>query len=251
MKNLRKPVALLICLVMTLCLASAAYAANSPEDAAGLDACTTQPASTDDVPDVPSELPTTVGLKIGTLNQYGMKYSSSHYDSELNSIVATFKLSDASKIEALLRYCRPAYQLSESLAIVKDPGDAADYIKAQAIMNVQDILNELLLNAGGGPDYHYVSRSELVATAEGVLQSEEYQKLAAALAPLQELEKTDARSLMLAFTEDELTKICGDLHEAVYGEWHLRLEWLDEMEFSLVLPITQAKTSTATSTSVN
>lgn len=100
-------------------------------------------------------------------------------------------------------------------------------------------------------DYHYVSRSELVATAEGVLQSEEYQKLAAALAPLQELEKTDARSLMLAFTEDELTKICGDLHEAVYGEWHLRLEWLDEMEFSLVLPITQAKTSTATSTSVN
>ena len=60
MKNLRKPVSLLICLVMALCLASAAYAANSSEDVALPDACTTQPAATDDVPDVPSELPTTV-----------------------------------------------------------------------------------------------------------------------------------------------------------------------------------------------
>lgn len=240
MKNLRKPVALLLCLIMALCVAGSAYAASSPGDVPGQEIRTTSPATTaaDEVPDPPSDLPVSTGLRIGTLNQYVMRYDSSRYDGELGGVVMTFKLSDAGKIEALLSYCRPAYWLSESLEIVKNPADTDDYAEAQAKMNVQDILNDLLLNAGGGPDYRYVKQSELIATAEEVLKSEEYQKLAEALAPLQALEKTDVRSLMTTFTDGELAEICDNLHEAVYGEWHLRLEWLDAMEFSLLLPAT-------------
>lgn len=42
---------------------------------------------------------------------------------------------------------------------------------------------------------------------------------------------------MLNFTEEELASLCTALHDSVYGEWGLRLGWLDEMEFSMLIPI--------------
>lgn len=238
-KRLRNLLALMVCLAMMLCLGAAPAGATSIDHAAsGAAGYTAPPDKGDDQPDVPPELPTSVGLHIGTLNQYSMGYARSYYDEELGGPVLVFKLTDAGTIEALLSYCRPCWTLAEDLARVKatKPGKMTTE-EAQSLLNVQGILNDLLLNAGGGPDYHYVERAELIETAEKVLASEEYQCLVEAAKPLAVCEKTDARSLMLNFSEEELASLYKALHDSVYGEWSLRLEWLDEMEFSMLVPI--------------
>lgn len=239
MKNSKTPyrslLILSVCLISLLCLTTTAactVGANTDSSVKENDA------QTDALP----ELPITSGIRIGTPNQYSMQYSYCYVDQELDGVMLVFGLTDAGKLEMLLSYCAPFWSLPDDLARVK----AAKTYKmsddeAQSLLNVQEILNDLLVNAGGGLDSRYMKRDELIKAAEQVIASEEYRNLAEAVKPLMSCEKTDARSLMLAFSEEELKTICDDLRENAYGEWSLRLKWLDEMEFSMLLPTKTAK----------
>lgn len=185
-----------------------------------------------------TELPTTAGPTIGTPNNYMMEYDSSEYDEELG-LILNFRLSDAGKLELLTSYCAPSYRLAEELVRLKTTN-----VSYNARLNTlpdfyqfATMLEELMLNGGGGPSYRTMKVSEALAVAEEIVATEEFQKFAAAAEPLAKLEATDARTLMLSFTEDELAEICHNLHETAYGEWALRLAWLDEMKFSTVLPV--------------
>ena len=238
MKNLKRSLlAWMLCLVMAFSLTTVVMAANADSPSGGSDttpsatATTEKPNATE-----PPELPTTAGVSIGTLNKYSMEYSRNYYDAELGGLVLVFKLSDAGKLAALTSYCRPSYRLPDELATLRKTADAGgDYARLQ--MNIRAMLNELALNAGGGPDYNYVSLAEAMETAEKVIDTDEFKTFVEATKPLAECQQTDARTLVLTYTDEELAKICEDLRESAYGEWLLRLQWLDEMEFSLLVPL--------------
>lgn len=250
MKKSKRILSYLLCLVMVFGFTAAAYAADAKDTAPNSGTvvgdevtrvpdgpCTAPPSVEQTVPD---ELPTTVGLSIGTLNAYSMEYERCYFDPELESLMAVFRLSDAGKIQALFGYCPPAYRLSDELARLKAAkAGSTEYTLAR--LDVAEILNDLLMNAGGGPDYRFVPYGELIDTAAEVIQTEEFKKLVTTLTPVAELEaeggKLDARSLMLVFTPEELAGIYTDLRAVVYGEYSLRLDWLDEMEFSLAIPL--------------
>lgn len=238
-QSAKTPTALLLCLAMLLCCAASPASATSVAPAEENTALIAPPNKNIDGPDdPPSELPVSAGVSIGTLNQYSMEYARCCYDKELGKLVMTFRLSDAGTIEALLSYCQPFWNLADDVEQLKAANPAnMNSDETQALMRVKETLNELLLNAGGGPDYRYVEQDELIETAEKTISSDEYQAFTEAVKPLMDCQKTDARSLMLAFTEEELAKICDALRANAYGEWSLRLEWLDEMEFSVLLPI--------------
>lgn len=227
------PLPLVLCLVIGLGVITTASATHETDRTPEAPAPAKLSATVTD--EVPSELPTAAGIRISTLNQYTMAYSHSYQDEELDGTVLVFKLSDAGKLEALTRYCHADYRLDEELAALKATKRWSDD-RTRCIMNVQDILNELLLNAGGGQDLRYVSTSKLIKIAEETIATEEFQKFVEVTKPLAECPKTDARSLMLTYTEEELAEICENLRENAYGEWALRLRWLDEMEFSVVVP---------------
>lgn len=184
----------------------------------------------------PAELPTTAGITIGTLNHYTMKYVRSEHDAELGAEAMVFGLTDAGKLEALLSYCRPIWTLPEETAALRATLSNPANDSARPLMNVREMLDELLLNAGGGPDYRYLSAGEVLAVADETIRTAQFLQLVQAVQPLAACERTDARSLMLAFTDEELAEMCADIREAAYGEWALRLEWLDAMEFVAFAP---------------
>lgn len=197
----------------------------------------------------PPELPTSVGYKISTLNSYDMTPSRSYFDEELGSMVFMFKLSDAGKLEAFLSYASPFYRLPDDLALLKSETDRSKSDGTRALMWTREILNDVLLNGGGGPDYRYVETTELIQVAEKVLKMPEFQKMLAAAKPLVECEETDARALRQAFSAEELAQLCQALKESAYGEYALRWEWLEEMEFSLTIPVDEVRVAGETGAS--
>lgn len=225
-----------LCLIMALTLTTSAQAEpNVPPRAIEADG-----QATDTVLDLP--LPVTAGIQIGTPNDYWAKYDRSYFDEELGGLVVVLRLSDAGKLATLMSYCHPCWEIPENLAVLNANEDETSQAgmslrREQALMDLRETLNELLVNAGGGPDYRYVSVLELTKAAKEVLQTEEYQRLITAAAPLAACTETDARSLMQSFTAEQLEGVCADLRAAAYGEWALRLQWLDEMEFSVIVPI--------------
>ena len=111
------------------------------------------------------------------------------------------------------------------------------------VNDFRQMVTDLTVNGGGGPDYHYYTVGQLLKAAEEVVATEEFQKFAEAAAPLKSCEKTTAKALRLQFTEEELAEICKNLRATAYGDWSIMLRWLDEMTFSMVLPADDGETS--------
>lgn len=186
---------------------------------------------------VPPELPTSVGFCIGTLNQYELEYSECYFDEDLGSMVLVFRPSTASKLQALLSYCTPAYRLAEELDEIKAASTRVKGPEEPNLLTLMKMLNELTLNAGGGRDYRYAEFFDLIKAAEKEVATEGFGKFVKATEPLRGLEKADASELHAAFSEEELAALYSDIREAAYGEWALRITWLDEMEFTFPVPV--------------
>lgn len=188
-------------------------------------------------PDAPTELPETVGLKIATPNQYMMEMVGYEHDEESNLTFAVFKLSPAGKISTILYYYEDAGKLESALEILQHPSEYRKSVRDEAEFHLRQAMRRLTqVNGGGGPDYTYYSRAQLVAVAEETIQSDAYAAYVKAMKPFADLDDSDAVTLMKTYSEEELARYWADLEKATDNYDGVRNNWVNDMAFRLPVP---------------
>lgn len=193
-------------------------------------------APTSTSPDVPTELPETVGLKDRTPNQYMMVMTGYEHDEESDLTFAVFKLNDAGKLALLLDKSADVYLFEEALEILHHPAGYEKYQVKEAEFHLRLAMEDLTPIDGGGGGYNpAIRRARLMAEAEQAVQTDEYHAYAEALKPFAGL-APDPIVLMATYTQEELAEYCTALEQAVDCYRPDYITWINEMAFRLPVP---------------
>lgn len=185
----------------------------------------------------PEDLPETVELRDRTPNQYMMVMTGYEHDEESDLTFAVFKLNDAGKLALLLYQSADVYRFEEALEILHNPTEYKEYQVSDAVFHLRLALERLtpINGGGGGCDYFYLNRVQLIAEGERVAQTDEYQVYTEALKPFADLDP-EPITLMAAYAEEDLAEYRAALEQAVNYYRPDYVTWMNDMTFRLPVP---------------